>query len=65
VAASSAVPLVLTPMTIRNYAGTPGAAQPRYLPRTPDGENPVSHREAEVLRALHSYADSESNDHRP
>jgi NTE family protein len=58
VAASSAVPLVLTPMTIKNYAGMPGAARPRFVPRTPDDDSEVSHREAEVLRILNSYADS-------
>ena len=58
VAASSAVPLVLTPMTIKNYAGMPGAARPRFVPRTPEGDHDVSHGDAEVLRILNSYADS-------
>lgn len=60
VAASSAVPLALTPMTIKNYAGLPGAAQPRIIPRTADDESQLSHREAQVLRILHSYADSKN-----
>jgi len=60
VAASSAVPLALTPVTIKNYAGLPGAAQPRILPRTPADESQLSHREAQVLRILHSYADSKN-----
>jgi NTE family protein len=58
VAASSAVPLLLTPVTIKNYAGMPGAAQPRIVPRTLRDETQVSHREAEILRILHSYSDS-------
>lgn len=60
VAASSAVPLALTPMTIKNYANMPGAARPRFLPRTPDDESRLSHREAQALRILHSYADSKN-----
>lgn len=58
VAASSAVPLALTPVTLRNYAGRPGAAQPRFTPRDLDAAGPLSHRDAEALRILHSYADS-------
>lgn len=58
VAASSAVPLVLTPMTIKNFAGAPGAAQPRILPRTPDSDSELSHQEAEALRILRSYEDA-------
>jgi NTE family protein len=58
VAASSAVPLVLSPVTIKNYAGMPGAAQSRFVPRTSGDESLISHREAEILRILHSYADS-------
>ena len=60
VAASSAVPLVLSPVTIKNYAGTPGAARSRFVPRTSGDENRTSHREAEILRILHSYADSKN-----
>ncbi|HWA26571.1 MAG TPA: patatin-like phospholipase family protein [Lacunisphaera sp.] len=58
VAASSAVPLVLTPMTIKNYSGLPGAAQPRFVPREPGEPGEDSPRDVEVLRLLHSYADS-------
>lgn len=58
VAASSAVPMVLTPITIKNYAGTPGAARPCIVPREPTDENQLSHHDAQVLRILHSYADS-------
>jgi len=58
VAASSAVPLVLTPVTIKNYAGLPGAARPPFTPRTPSEDSRLTHREAQVLRILHSYADS-------
>jgi NTE family protein len=59
VAASSAVPLVLTPVTIKNYAGMPGAAQPHFVPQTPGAGIQVSHREAEILNMLNSYSDSE------
>jgi NTE family protein len=58
VAASSAVPLVLTPVTIKNYAGMPGAARPRFVPRAAGDESRLSHRDAQVLRILHSYGDS-------
>jgi NTE family protein len=58
VAASSAVPLVLTPMTIKNYVGTPGAAKPRILPRIAGDDRAVSRYDAETLRILHSYADA-------
>jgi NTE family protein len=60
VAASSAIPLVLTPMTIRNYAGMPGAAQPHFVPRATVDDRQVSHRETQVLGFLNSYADSKS-----
>ena len=60
VAASSAVPLALTPVTVKNYAGMPGAARPHIVPRTPGDESTVSHREAQVLSILHSYADSKN-----
>lgn len=60
VAASSAVPLVLTPVTIKNYAGMPGAAQPRFVPRIPGDVSQVSHREAQILSILNSYSDSKS-----
>ena len=60
VAASSAVPLVLTPVTIKNYAGLPGAAQPHFLPRTAGDDSQVSHREAQVLSILNSYSDSKT-----
>jgi len=61
VAASSAIPLVLTPVTLRNFAGAPGAAKSSFVPRNA-GEVQVSHEEAQVLDILHSYSDSK---HRP
>jgi NTE family protein len=59
VAASSAVPLVLTPLTLRNFAGAPGAAKSSFVPRK-TGEAEVSHEEAQVLDILHSYSDSKN-----
>ncbi len=58
VAASSAVPLVLTPVTIKNYAGMAGAARPRFVPRAASDDARLSHHDAQVLRILNSYADS-------
>jgi NTE family protein len=60
VAASSAVPLILTPMTIKNYAGLPGAAKPHFVPRTPEDGSRISPHEAQVLSILNSYADSKN-----
>jgi NTE family protein len=59
VAASSAVPLVLTPLTLQNFAGAPGAAKSSFVPRQAD-EAQISHEEAQVLDILHSYSDSKS-----
>jgi NTE family protein len=59
VAASSAIPLVLTPLTVKNYAGTPGAAKSDFLVRKPDAAQ-LSYREKQVLGILHSYADAEN-----
>jgi NTE family protein len=59
VAASSAIPLVLTPLTVKNYAGTPGAAKSDFLTRKPDAAE-LSYREKQVLGILHSYADAEN-----
>jgi NTE family protein len=59
VAASSAIPLVLTPLTLQNFAGAPGAAQSSFVPRKSD-EAQISHEEAQVLDILHSYSDSKN-----
>ncbi len=59
VAASSAVPLVLTPLTLQNFAGTPGAAKSSFVPRKSD-EAQISHADAQVLDILHSYSDSKN-----
>jgi NTE family protein len=59
VAASSAIPLVLTPLTLQNFAGAPGAARSRFIPRQSD-EAQVSHEEAQVLDILHSYSNSKN-----
>jgi NTE family protein len=59
VAASSAIPLVLTPLTVKNYAGAPGAAKSDFLIRKPDAAQ-LSHRERQVLGILHSYADAKN-----
>jgi NTE family protein len=59
VAASSAVPPVLTPLTLRNFAGAPGAAKSSFVPREAD-EAQISHEDAQVLEILHSYSDSKN-----
>ncbi|MDB6115532.1 MAG: hypothetical protein JWQ62_2477, partial [Lacunisphaera sp.] len=59
VAASSAIPLVLTPLTVKNYAGAPGAAKSDFPIRQPDADQ-LSYRDRQVLGILHSYADAEN-----
>ena len=59
VAASSAVPFILTPVTIKNYAGMP-APPTAFVPRASGDESNISHRESQILSALHSYGDSKS-----
>jgi NTE family protein len=59
VAASSAVSVVLTPLTLRNFAGAPGAAISSFVPRKTEGAQ-VTHEEAQILDILHSYADSKN-----
>ena len=60
VAASSAIPFILTPVTLKNYAGMPGAAKPRFALRPPGAETQISYRESQILRILNSYADSKN-----
>jgi NTE family protein len=59
VAASSAVPVLLTPITLKNYAGILGSVQSDFLPPpiTPT-EASLPPREQEVRRLMRSYADS-------
>jgi NTE family protein len=57
VAASSAVPLLLTPITIKNYAGTLGVVQSDFLP-TSVADASLSYREREVQHLMLSYTDS-------
>jgi NTE family protein len=59
VAASSAIPMVFTPLTLQNFACAPGAAKSSFVPRNLD-EAPMSHEEAQVLNILHSYSDSKN-----
>ncbi len=56
VAASSAVPLLLTPITLRNYFGMPGSAR-LDLHLSQPAEAVSSHRESSVWQIMHSYAD--------
>jgi len=58
-AASSAVPVVLSPVTINNYAGTCGWAAPAWVKLFLDSENPPrpAARAIRSLRALEAYGD--------
>ena len=59
-AASSAVPVVLSPVTMNNYGGTCGFALPKSLELLTDRENPPrpAARAMQHLVALQSYQDS-------
>jgi NTE family protein len=59
VAASSAVPVLLTPITLKNYAGRLGPVQSDFLPPPPTpAEKLLPYREQEVRRLMRSYTDS-------
>jgi NTE family protein len=56
VAASTAYPLIFTPVTLRNYAGKMGSIKPDYL-KGPESES-LTHREREVRNIELSYINS-------
>jgi NTE family protein len=58
VAASSATPLLLTPITLQNHAGKPGAVQSAFLPPSVD-EAALPERTREIRRAFRSYTDAQ------
>jgi NTE family protein len=58
VAASAATPLLLTPITLQNHAGKPGAVQSAFLPPEVD-ESTLSERTREIRRAFRSYTDAQ------
>jgi NTE family protein len=61
VAASSAVPVLLSPITLKNYAGCIGPVRSDFLPPPESvGDQSLSRREREVRSLLRSYADSNS-----
>jgi NTE family protein len=55
IAAASAYPLLLSPITLRNYRGEPGVADPDMLPREATIDD--SRRNILVQNAFRSYAD--------
>jgi NTE family protein len=55
IAASSAYPLLLSPITLKNNRGEPGVANPDMLPREATGDG--SRRNLLVQNAFRSYAD--------
>jgi NTE family protein len=58
VAASAAVPVLLTPITLKNYAGRLGPVQSDFLPPPPTpAEALLPYREQEVRRLMRSYTD--------
>lgn len=59
VAAASAFPLLLSPITLKNYRGEPGVADPDVLPQDPSGD--VSQRNVLVQNVLRSYGDYRNN----
>ena len=61
VAASSAVPILLSPITLKNYADTVGPVHSVFLPPPENAnEDSLSYREREVRSLMRSYADSSS-----
>lgn len=57
VAASSAVPFLLTPITLKNHAGAAGAVQSAFLPAE-DPNNPAYDRGWSARRVMRSYTDA-------
>jgi NTE family protein len=59
IAAASAFPLLLSPITLRNYRGDPGVVNADALP--PDAPREVSRRNLLVQNAFQSYGDYRNN----
>jgi NTE family protein len=55
IAAASAYPLLLSPITLKNYRGEPGVADPDLFPRETTGDD--SRRNLLVQNTFRSYAD--------
>ncbi|MDM0073775.1 patatin-like phospholipase family protein [Variovorax sp. J2P1-59] len=63
-AASSAVPVVLSPVTINNYGGTCNMTPPAWVKRFTDTDNPPRPA-ARAIRSLRSLGDFEDSKKRP
>jgi NTE family protein len=59
IAAASAYPLLLSPITLKNYRGEPGVVDPDLLPREATGDD--SRRNLLVQNAFLSYGDYHKN----
>lgn len=59
IAAASAFPLLLSPITLKNYRGEPGVLDPGMLPR--EGTDGGSRRNILVQNAFRSYGDYHNN----
>ena len=59
IAAASAFPLLLSPITLKNYRGEPGVVDPDMLPREATGDD--SRRGILVHNAFRSYGDYRNN----
>ncbi|HXA80692.1 MAG TPA: patatin-like phospholipase family protein, partial [Opitutaceae bacterium] len=59
IAASSAYPLLLSPITLKNHRGEPGVVEPDMLPREGTGDD--SRRTTLVQNAFRSYGDYHKN----
>lgn len=60
VAASTALPLVLTPITLRNYSGMPGSIMPDVAIEE-EAMSGSSHRDIEVRQIMRSYLDGKEH----
>ncbi|MFO1315516.1 MAG: patatin-like phospholipase family protein [Burkholderiales bacterium] len=61
-AASSAVPVVLSPITINNYGGTCGFTEPPWVAAAADGDNPARPAARAIKRAeeIRSFGDGKA-----
>jgi NTE family protein len=59
IAAASAYPLLLSPITLKNYRGEPGVVDPDMLPHEATGDG--SRRDTFVQNAFRSYGDYHNN----